>query len=115
MHDVDQLGYPKPILKRDKELAILHLQTKVVVSLKERGIDCIPENSMVSESKGNGDIERPIQDGRTAYERLKQMPFRKSMVPIGESLHYQLMGRAKANYTQKLNKLSNKWRDGIYL
>lgn len=54
-------------------------------------------------------------DGCTAYERLKGKPFRKPMVPIGECIHYQPLGRAKANRMQKLNKLSNKWRDGICL
>ena len=54
-------------------------------------------------------------DGRTAYERIKGKPFRKALVPIGECVQYQPLGRAKANRMQKLNKLDNKWRDGIYL
>ena len=47
-------------------------------------------------------------DGRTAYERLKGKPFRKALVPIGECIHYQPLGRAKANRMQKLNKFDNK-------
>ena len=54
-------------------------------------------------------------DGRTVYERLKGKPFRKALVPIGECIHYQSLGRAKANRMQKLNDLDRKWRDGIYL
>jgi hypothetical protein len=161
VHDIDQLGYSKLILKNDQEPAIVDLQKQVIVELKEKGIECIPENSPVSESQSNGVIERGIQDiegqvrvlkdmldqkynrkiesthpilpwlvnhagvlitrfqvgvdGRTAYERLKGKPFRKALVPIGESVHYQPLGRAKANRMEKLNKLDNKWRDGIYL
>ena len=47
-------------------------------------------------------------DGRTACERLKGKPFRKALVPIGECVHYQPLGRAKANRMQKLDKLDTK-------
>ena len=62
VHDIDQLGYSKLILKNDQEQAIVDSQKQVLTELKEKGIECIPENSPVSESQSNGVIERGIQD-----------------------------------------------------
>ena len=73
VHDIDQLGYSKLILKNDQEPAIVDLQKQVVVELKEKGIECIPENSPVSESQSNGVIERGIQDIEGQVRVLKDM------------------------------------------
>ena len=55
-------------------------------------------------------------DGRTAYERLRGKPFRRTMLPFGECVHWMPSGRAKAlRLGQKLNKLESKWRDGVFL
>ena len=62
VRDNARLGCSRLILKNDQEPAILDLQKQVIANLKEKGIECIPENGPVSESQSHGAIERAIQD-----------------------------------------------------
>ena len=47
-------------------------------------------------------------DDHTAHARLKGKLFHEAMMPIGECVHHQPLGRAPDDRMQKLNKLSNK-------
>ena len=67
--DIQLLGYQKIILKSDNENAILALKRAVI---QERPCEIIPEESPVSESQSNGEIEatNKVIQGKTRTLRL---------------------------------------------
>ena len=71
VRNLEQLGYPKMVLKCDQEPAMEDLRNTAIKECKLKGIEAIPEESLVGASQSNGVIERAIQEIEGMVRTLK--------------------------------------------